>query len=599
MKKIYNIIMFVVLSAIATSCSQDLDLSEQQGYLNLRVESRTSTVDVTRASAPDNYNPLVLHVEILDASGTVVKSTDDFNNDASFSGNIMLPVGRYTVVAHSANWDGSGAGFDAPYYYGSAEVTVEAQNLKTATVVCTQANVKLTVNYDANFRNAFRSAVTKVLSSVSGVAQLQFVMGQTTRSGYIPVGDFDIQLSAVNSSSVTNTLSRSFTGVKAREHYILNFKMAEQGNLGDGTSPAISVEVDESTNTYSFTFEVPTKASTTLLARSANAWSTFAMLNASVTAKTSSFSSDGLEIQWRRRGESAWNTIAHTGLTVDASDNVSATLQGLTPNTSYEYRLRYVENDNEVLSDAVSFTTEGQTELYNGGFEYWHQSGAPWYPNEEGVTYWDTSNPGSTVISASYNVTTATTTTVHGGSKAAQLASTKVLIKFAAGSIYTGTFGATIGTSGAWLTWGTPFTSRPTNLHGFYQYAPVAVNNVSSNVPAGAPAKGEMDQCAIYWALLTEQIVVNNTDMSTFPDFETDSRIVAYGTLPLSQCGSTNGNWVEFNIPLTYYSTTIKPSYLLVVASSSRYGDYFHGGAGSTLYLDDFSLEYGDNPTVR
>lgn len=599
MKKIYNIIMFVVLSTIATSCSQDLDLSEQQGYLNLRVESRTSTVDVTRASAPDNYNPLVLHVEILDASGTVVKSTDDFNNDASFSGNIMLPVGRYTVVAHSANWDGSGAGFDAPYYYGSAEVTVEAQNLKTATVVCTQANVKLTVNYDANFRNAFRSAVTKVLSSVSGVAQLQFVMGQTTRSGYIPVGDFDIQLSAVNSSSVTNTLSRSFTGVKAREHYILNFKMAEQGSLGDGTSPAISVEVDESTNTYSFTFEVPTKASTTLLARSANAWSTFAMLNASVTAKTSSFSSDGLEIQWRRSGESAWNTIAHTGLTVDASDNVSATLQGLTPNTSYEYRLRYVENDNEVLSDAVSFTTEGQTELYNGGFEYWHQSGAPWYPNEEGVTYWDTSNPGSTVISASYNVTTATTTTVHGGSKSAQLASTKVITKFAAGSIYTGTFGATIGTSGAWLTWGTPFTSRPTNLHGFYQYAPVAVNNVSSNVPAGAPAKGEMDQCAIYWALLTEQIVVNNTDMSTFPDFETDSRIVAYGTLPLSQCGSTNGNWVEFNIPLTYYSTTIKPSYLLVVASSSRYGDYFHGGAGSTLYLDDFSLEYGDNPTVR
>ena len=182
---------------------------------------------------------------------------------------------------------------------------------------------------------------------------------------------------------------------------------------------------------------------------------------------------------------------------------------------------------------------------------------------------------------------------------AAQLASTKVVIKFAAASVYTGTFGATIGTSGAWLTWGTPFTSRPTNLHGFYQYAPVAVNNVSSNVPAGAPAKGEMDQCAIYWALLTEQIVVNNTDMSTFPDFETDSRIVAYGTLPLSQCGSTNGNWVEFNIPLTYYSTTIKPSYLLVVASSSRYGDYFHGGAGSTLYLDDFSLEYGDNPTVR
>ena len=31
----------------------------------------------------------------------------------------------------------------------------------------------------------------------------------------------------------------------------------------------------------------------------------------------------------------------------------------------------------------------------------------------------------------------------------------------------------------------------------------------------------------------------------------------------------------------------------------SKYGDYFHGGEGSTLYEDDFSLEYGDSPVVR
>jgi hypothetical protein len=34
------------------------------------------------------------------------------------------------------------------------------------------------------------------------------------------------------------------------------------------------------------------------------------------------------------------------------------------------------------------------------------------------------------------------------------------------------------------------------------------------------------------------------------------------------------------------------PTYLIVVCSASKYGDYFTGGAGSVLYVDDFSLEY-------
>jgi hypothetical protein len=35
-----------------------------------------------------------------------------------------------------------------------------------------------------------------------------------------------------------------------------------------------------------------------------------------------------------------------------------------------------------------------------------------------------------------------------------------------------------------------------------------------------------------------------------------------------------------------------------VVCSSSKYGDYFTGGDGSIMYLDDFSLIYDDEPTM-
>ena len=56
---------------------------------------------------------------------------------------------------------------------------------------------------------------------------------------------------------------------------------------------------------------------------------------------------------------------------------------------------------------------------------------------------------------------------------------------------------------------------------------------------------------------------------------------------------------IQANIPLVYRDLTRKPTHILVVFSASKYGDYFHGGKGSLLYVDDFSLVYGDNPTVK
>lgn len=600
MKKIQYILTFLFVALFAVSCSQDMELEGEQGYLTLRVNSLVSTNEGgTRAAAPEDYAPRTLHVEIVDQSGKVVKSTDDFANDKNFQGNIKMKVGTYTIVAHSANWDGNGSGFDTPYYYGSTTVKVLSQSLVTASVTCTQANVKLTVNYDDVFASSFKSAVTTVTSAVSGIDPLQFVMNETTKSGYIPVGNFDAKLDVVNYSDVSNTLTRKFENVKAREHYILNFKLAQDGYLGDGTGAGVKVEVDESTNTYTYTFEVPRKSAISLVTRAANAWSTFAMLSASVTAKTESFDNAGLTMEWRVAGATDWNVIPYDALTIDAQDNVSTTLKGLTPNTSYEYRLRYINGDTDIVCEPVAFTTEQQIALYNGGFENWWMDGKVAYANEQGVSFWDTSNKGAASFGGSNTTETTDAKYVHSGSKAARLESKYIVIKFAAASLYTGSFIELVGTKGAKLNWGVPFASRPTALKGYMQYEPAAVNRTNSSAPAEAPAKGEPDQCGMYCALLSEALVVDNTDMSTFPDWENDSRVIAYGSLPLDQNVHSNGAWKEVNIPLVYSNINKKPTHLLVVFSASKYGDYFHGGEGSVLYVDDFSLEYGDTPAVK
>ncbi|MBQ3129875.1 MAG: PCMD domain-containing protein [Bacteroidaceae bacterium] len=600
MKKIQYILTFLFVALFAVSCSQDMELEGEQGYLTLRVNSLVSTNEGgTRAAAPEDYAPRTLHVEIVDQSGKVVKSTDDFANDKNFQGNIKMKVGTYTIVAHSANWDGNGSGFDTPYYYGSTTVKVLSQSLVTASVTCTQANVKLTVNYDDVFASSFKSAVTTVTSAVSGIDPLQFVMNETTKSGYIPVGNFDAKLDVVNYSDVSNTLTRKFENVKAREHYILNFKLAQDGYLGDGTGAGVKVEVDESTNTYTYTFEVPRKSAISLVTRAANAWSTFAMLSASVTAKTQSFDNAGLTMEWRVAGATDWNVIPYDALTIDAQDNVTTTLKGLTPNTSYEYRLRYINGDTDIVCEPVAFTTEQQIALYNGGFENWWMDGKVAYANEQGVSFWDTSNKGAASFGGSNTTETTDANYVHSGSKAARLESKYIVIKFAAASLYTGSFIELVGTKGAKLNWGVPFASRPTALKGYMQYEPAAVDRTNSSAPAEAPAKGEPDQCGMYCALLSEALVVDNTDMSTFPDWENDSRVIAYGSLPLDQNVHSNGAWKEVNIPLVYSNINKKPTHLLVVFSASKYGDYFHGGEGSVLYVDDFSLEYGDTPAVK
>ena len=65
--------------------------------------------------------------------------------------------------------------------------------------------------------------------------------------------------------------------------------------------------------------------------------------------------------------------------------------------------------------------------------------------------------------------------------------------------------------------------------------------------------------------------------------------MVAYGKI---EYGETISQYIPFEFELDYRSTSRIPKYILITASASKYGDYFTGGAGSVLYLDDLELLY-------
>ena len=61
----------------------------------------------------------------------------------------------------------------------------------------------------------------------------------------------------------------------------------------------------------------------------------------------------------------------------------------------------------------------------------------------------------------------------------------------------------------------------------------------------------------------------------------------------------TVADWEELAIDLTYRSDR-KPKYIVIVGTSSIYGDYFVGSDQSVLWLDDLSLEYPTTyPTIK
>lgn len=592
MKQIYNIIL-IACAAILFGCQDESNSLNNVGYLRLAV-SESGQLN-TRA-----YDPKIMHVEIQSEDGEIVKQTNDLDE---WDGEVFeLPVGNYGIIAYSNDYQGVPA-FNSPYYYGDTTVQVKANTETSAKVDCKIANVKVTVNYSEDFKTTFagRDIFVTVGSAdeKSSLKTMRFEYGSDAAL-YLPSNcgplKATLNVSKADGSGGYYTLAETerLAEPKANDHFILNYRMGDT-NQGDFT-----VTVDPTTNSYSYTFYINMTPNSVTADCNVNAWATFAYVEASNLMSTSNeIDPSKVKLQYRINGTTDWTEVVP-----EHSDGIYKTrLTGLADGTTYDYCLT-IDKD---TTSTKTFVTENAIELQNGGFEDWctASDGKSAYPNETPNTkFWDTSNKGANTI-GSKNPTNKVTSPIVKGTNAARLQSTWVGLfgigAFAAASLYVGSFGNVNGMS-ATVNFGQSFASRPIALHGYYQYTPVAIDNVDSGKleEAGLNVeKGDMDECAIYIALTTDIITVDNSDVTKLFD-PNDSRVIAYGTLPSGAATNEteNNGYKEFTIPLKYKNLTDKPTHIIVVCSASKYGDYMTGGDGSILYVDDFSLVYEGEPTI-
>ena len=566
-------VIALMASAVAVSCSRNDVLgpgSGEKGFLRLNISSDLTVTEVKAQEDDPTFKVVIKNYE----NGVIVKTFEDHH--AIMDEPVSLTEGKYIVEA--TNGEDVEAAFDAPYYKGADTVDVLAGESAYADIVCTLANVKATVTVSENVRINFTEYSVTVSNGNEGGSLVY--AGETMASeGYFKcTGTLNWTIDLVNNDGDRFSQSGEVSDVEPRDHYKFSFDV--EGGTSTSGGLALKVTVDGALNDKEHIIDIidlPVQ-SVEVTTGSVNPWAMFAYVNGEYTTESAP---EGLGFQYRKASETEWTDFAGE-VSVDGK-SFSAKITGLEPETEYEFRAVSAQDVRD--DSAVQFTTEAADQLPNFNFDSWYKDGKNWYANADmGDNYfWDSGNKGANTLSE-VNPTSPEETFVVSG-KAVRMESKYVILAFAGGNIYSGSFGSVSGL-GASINFGRPYTCRPTALHGWYSYAPKAIDKVKAPYE---DLKGTMDVGKIYVALTDWSSPFNvNTNTGTFFVPDEDPAVIAYGELEIPE--NSNGEYKEFTIDLEYRDLERIPTHVLVVATASKYADYFTGGVGSTMYIDEFEF---------
>lgn len=317
-------------------------------------------------------------------------------------------------------------------------------------------------------------------------------------------------------------------------------------------------------------------------------------------------------IRYRVQGTSAWTSVYPSSgdasgvrrrarTTRAAGVPFSVNLTGLNPGTTYEYQAFC---DGYDTAEIVTFTTESIYIIPDASFEDWSTYSAktmlgtktvilPGSTGDKMTAYWGSGNEGS--ATANMTLTNKSTDMVHSGTYSARLETKSALNLIAAGNLFFGYYVRTDGTNGV-LSLGRPYNgSHPSKVRVYANYRPASGFTIGKDHKNFTEiAKGGTDHGQVYVALVDEPIEIR-TDPDNQKLFDTnDPHVLAYGQVTWKEAFGPDGQLQLLEIPFVYNdrANTKRPTHLVIVASASKYGDYFSGSAGSVMYLDDFELVY-------
>ena len=426
-------VIALMASAVAVSCSRNDVLgpdSGEKGFLRLNISSDLTVTEVKAQEDDPTFKVVIKNYE----NGVIVKTIEDHHTIMDEP--VSLTEGKYIVEA--TNGEDVEAAFDAPYYKGADTVDVLAGESAYADIVCTLANVKATVTVSENVRINFTEYSVTVSNGNEGGSLVY--AGETMASeGYFKcTGTLNWTIDLVNNDGDRFSQSGEVSDVEPRDHYKFSFDV--EGGTSTSGGLALKVTVDGALNDKEHIIDIidlPVQ-SVEVTTGSVNPWAMFAYVNGEYTTESAP---EGLGFQYRKASETEWTDFA--GEISYEGKTFSARITGLEPETLYEFRAVSAQDRRE--DNAVQFTTEAADQLPNFNFDSWYKDGKNWYANADmGDNYfWDSGNKGANTLSEVNPTSPEETFVVFG--KAVRMESKYVILAFAGGNIYSGSFGSVSG----------------------------------------------------------------------------------------------------------------------------------------------------------
>jgi len=234
-------------------------------------------------------------------------------------------------------------------------------------------------------------------------------------------------------------------------------------------------------------------------------------------------------------------------------------VEGLNPINNYFVRMRSF-NDywSSESSEYIEFNTRPDNLLPNMDMEDWMSYPNFESPSPEGI--WASANKIVDLNPSYYSPVLFKSDDSYSGNYAAKMVSaTFEGMPLITGSLSTGIFTVNLNNFLKSLTQGVPYKSKPTRFQGYYKYVGV-----------------DGDSCEI-------RTTLSKWNPSTKKRDKVGEAV--YRTTDLIQ------EYTYFDLEFVYFLSG-DPDTINMVFASSAGGEYFVGGIGSTLYVDDFTLVF-------
>lgn len=199
-----------------------------------------STVSAARMNVHVNEAPTAKARASVDVSDFLVTVTDRNGETVTYNDKpcswtysampqvFTLPVGEYTV--HVASHTPEAAAFDAPYYVGAEDFTVE-NNAVTyiGTVTCRFASLKVGIRFSDLMLKLLGDDARVMVAAGQAGASLTWSKNDAARDGYFYIAEDNPTVIATFSANIKGEdiyLTKDITDAVAGNYYIFNFSVS-------------------------------------------------------------------------------------------------------------------------------------------------------------------------------------------------------------------------------------------------------------------------------------------------------------------------------------------------------------------------------------